>query len=139
MRNLALWFIVLAVFGVLLSLSTSAEEFNAGYAAMGKSTYRVYCASCHGLKAKGDGSIAEYLTVPPADLTLISSRNDGEFPAEMVYKVIDGREKVRGHGSADMPVWGEVFLESRETPDAEAVKQRITELVHFIQSIQVTE
>ena len=26
-----------------------------------------------------------------------------------MYRIIDGREEVRGHGTRDMPIWGEVF------------------------------
>ena len=97
---------------VCCSFSVYAEEDSAGagYRAMqGRETFRSFCSSCHGKEADGTGRVAQYLTIPPADLTLISERNDGEFPHDLIYSVIDGREKVKGHGTADMPVWGDVF------------------------------
>ncbi len=103
---------------------------------MGKQSFRSYCASCHGTEARGDGSIAEHLKVPPADLTRISQRNDGEFPFDKVFQTIDGRLPARGHGNRDMPVWGDAFKMTRDNPDEAAVKDTITALVNFLQSIQ---
>ncbi|MEM7584802.1 MAG: c-type cytochrome [Acidobacteriota bacterium] len=105
-------------------------------ATMGKQSFRSYCASCHGTEGRGDGSVAEYLKVPPADLTTISQRNSGEFPFEQVYQAIDGRTPKRSHGSRDMPVWGDAFKMTRDNPDEEGVKKKISELVHFLESIQ---
>ncbi|MFQ5792371.1 MAG: c-type cytochrome [Acidobacteriota bacterium] len=103
-------------------------------AAVGRSSYRIYCGSCHGKKAKGDGPLAEGLKIRPADLTEISKRNGGEFPFDMVLRVIDGRKKVKGHGSAEMPVWGNAFL---TTDTEEQAQERIRQLTHFLWSIQV--
>jgi len=49
------------------------------------------------------------LTVRPMDLTQLSKKHQGQFPFWQVYRVIDGREEVKGHGTRDMPIWGEVF------------------------------
>ncbi len=124
---------------VLLSLAfagSARAESDETSSRMGKETFRAYCASCHGLEARGDGSVAEYLKVRPADLTRISKRNGGEFPADQVFQTIDGRKPTRGHGGRDMPVWGDAFKMTRDEPDDEAVAQKITELVHFLRSIQ---
>ena len=37
------------------------------------------------------------------NLTEIAKRNKGTYPGEMVYCLIDGRQKVTGHGGPDMP------------------------------------
>ncbi len=71
--------------------------------------YAIHCASCHGARGHGDGSMTRYLNVKPADLTRLSERNAGVFPAERVRRTIDGRDEVPGHGSRDMPVWGATF------------------------------
>ena len=102
--------------------------------AKGRVSYNLFCRSCHGEWGKGDGSVAEFLKVPPADLTAINARNDGEFPFDEIYKTIDGRE-VRAHGS-DMPVWGDAFKETEETDDEVVIKEKIIELVYYLKSIQ---
>ncbi len=108
-------------------------------AIMGKQSFRSYCASCHGNEARGDGSVAKYLNVPPADLTQISKRNSGEFSFDQVFQTIDGRTPVRGHGKREMPIWGDAFKLTRDSPNEQAVKEKITNLVHFLQSIQETQ
>lgn len=118
-----------------------AGSVNAALAAYGKSVYRVYCASCHGDQADGEGRLAEYLTIKPADLTTISKRHDGEFPTQRIHKIIDGREKVPGH-AGEMPVWGDAFqkadaLDTRPPEEREEeVERRIDSLVHYLKSIQ---
>jgi hypothetical protein len=77
------------------------------------------------------------MTRKPANLTEIAKRNGGQFPTELVFRTIDGRQPVRGHGGPDMPVWGDVFTRSRDAGDAERVKAVIQSLVEFLDSIQV--
>lgn len=117
---------------------TQEKEFEEAMAAQGRPTFRVYCASCHGTEARGDGTLAAYLTVPPTDLTRLSKNNKGVFPKERVRMMIDGRERVRGHGSPDMPVWGDIFmaLEDEDSEQADDVDLKIDHLVYFIKSIQ---
>ena len=122
---------LIAGFG--LGAMVLADESAELAAAKGRVTFRLSCASCHGQTAKGDGPVAEYLKVPPANLTQLSARNEGEFPAERVHATIDGREAVRGHGSRDMPIWGQVFADSNGEDEA-ALK--IDELVAFLRTIQ---
>lgn len=105
-------------------------------AVAGSRTYRVYCAVCHGQKGKGDGPLAEGLRSTPPDLTLIARDNGGEYPAELVAKIIDGREPVVGHGAPDMPVWGDAFQKSEPEADDERIKQKIQSLVVFIEQLQ---
>lgn len=112
------------------------EPSSDGAAAMGRATFRVYCGSCHGRYGRGDGSVAEHLKVPPADLTRIAANNDGEFPAQRVREIIDGREKTRGHGDRDMPVWGDAFLKTASVEDDAGVRQKIDDLVAYLATIQ---
>ena len=100
--------------------------------------YQVYCATCHGVQGKGDGPMSTILTVVPADLTQIRKKNNGEFPFWRVYKIIDGRDMVRGHGARGMPVWGAYFLreEGGGYLDEDRVIGRVMGLVYYLQSIQ---
>ena len=121
----------LFMFWLLVTASYAQEdEIIAG----GKGKYIKYCASCHGQAAKGDGPLAQMLTVKPADLTQLRKRNEGQFPFWRVYRMIDGREAVRGHGSRDMPMWGFIFqIEEGATqvPSQEdLVRGRIWQLVY---------
>ncbi|MDA8018002.1 MAG: cytochrome c [Thermoanaerobaculia bacterium] len=105
-----------------------------GKALLGKHLFRSFCASCHGPGAQGNGSIADMLRVPPSDLTQLAVENDGQFPYDRCMAVIDGREPVKGHGTSDMPAWGDAFAEISNSN--EQVDDRISQLVHFIWSIQ---
>src|SRR5688572_31026525 len=95
----------------------------------GPEVYRTYCASCHGVSARGDGPLAKHLRFSPPDLTLLAKRNGGTFDDAAVYRIIDGRKPVKGHGGPDMPVWGDAFKRSGEGYSEEAVKARIEGLV----------
>lgn len=99
--------------------------------------YRTYCASCHGRDARGDGTLASSLRVRPADLTRFAKRTGGKFDAEELTKLIDGREDVKGHGSSDMPVWGDAFKRASERYSESAVKARIAALVEYLEQLQV--
>ncbi len=72
----------------------------------GKAEYESNCASCHGLGGKGDGPLSEGFRPKAADLTTLSKRNDGVFPTQRVYEIIDGRQEIAAHGPRAMPVWG---------------------------------
>ena len=103
-------------------------------AAAGPEMFKQYCASCHGLDAKGHGRAVPALKVPPPDLTLLSQKNHGKFPSAMVYTAIRGDVSVPSHGSPDMPVWGLVF---HEMANNEAqVAERMSNLSLYIQSLQ---
>ena len=103
----------------------------------GGDLFRTYCATCHGAGAKGDGPLAEMLKKRPADLTLFAKNNNGTYPAELVGRIIDGRDPVAGHGGKDMPVWGDAFKQSEGGLSEDAIKARIEALVRHLATLQV--
>jgi mono/diheme cytochrome c family protein len=102
----------------------------------GSSLFKTYCATCHGVDAKGDGPLADQLRVRPPDLTRFAHRNGGSFDKEKARRIIDGREPVKGHGGPDMPVWGDVFKRAEESYDEKKAQQRIESLVAYLSDIQ---
>ena len=105
--------------------------------ASGRLTYESYCMNCHGTEARGDGPVADLLTISPSDLTKLSQKNNGVFPASSVYDQIDGRDDVRSHGTREMPVWGNIWRENNGVPRSEEEAQRmINELVEYLRSVQ---
>jgi mono/diheme cytochrome c family protein len=102
----------------------------------GSDLYQTYCAACHGTSARGDGPLADNMKKRPPDLTVFARQNGGVFPSERVYKIIDGRQPVTGHGGPDMPVWGDAFKASRLGSSEESVKARIEAIVKYLESVQ---
>lgn len=120
------------------SEKTAAEEApvhkEADPLARGKELYVSYCQICHG--EHGDGPMAELLKIQPPDLARIAARREGNFPADEIRKIIDGTEKVEGHGSGDMPIWGVTFQVSEQLGSKEEVDKEIGNIVIYLQSIQ---
>ena len=103
----------------------------------GRFLFRVYCQNCHGETGRGDGPTADKMKIAPSDLTRIRRDNDGEFPFDRIYRTIDGRREVRGHGAARMPVWGLAFQElDRDVNQEDEVRGKILQLIEFLESIQ---
>jgi mono/diheme cytochrome c family protein len=128
---------------IALSLSAAepaaAQQTPTNHAALGGYLFKTYCATCHGVSARGDGPLADSMRRKPANLTEITARNKGTYPGELVYKVIDGREKVPGHGGPDMPVWGDAFLRTSDASDEASVKHRIQALVDYLETLQARD
>jgi mono/diheme cytochrome c family protein len=123
------------------------EQRSAGQQSIGAQEYLNSCASCHGPGGKGDGPVATTLKRAPADLTKLSETNNGVFPLELTFRVIDGRLEVAAHGTREMPVWGELFNPARDfgpimsPPYAKGLAEsiahlRILALVEFISTLQ---
>lgn len=93
----------------------------------GEQLYKRFCASCHGATGVGDGPVSSSLAVVTPDLTRIAKRHGGNYPAERIYQIIDGRLTRPPHGTRDMPVWGWEFL--RVDGDDPAARLRAQELV----------
>ena len=100
----------------------------------GRKLYVQYCASCHGMDAKGSGPVAPALKVAPTDLTTIAQRNGGKFSAQDVQLHINGENDIPAHGSKDMPVWGAYFRSSRGQGVATL---NIYNLTKYLEAIQV--
>jgi mono/diheme cytochrome c family protein len=92
---------------------------------VGKLQYQVSCAACHGAGAKGDGPVSKELKTPPADLTVLAKNNNGVFPYDRVYQIIDGRHStIANHGTRKMP------------KHAHAFKARILAVINYLKTVQ---
>lgn len=125
--------LVLAATPVLCAAGDPALD--KGAAAKGQVTFSRFCVSCHGPAGKGDGSISNDLRVPVPDLTEMANRNAGKYPYDRVTRIITTAEIVRGHGTVDMPAWGDAFKKTRGT-DEPTIEAAIRDLNHYIWSLQ---
>ena len=107
--------------------------------------YSEACAVCHGADGAGNGALAGALKQAPPDLTRLAEQNGGRFPFERVFRIIDGRTPVEGHGGTDMPVWGRTFNQDAAEdsgrplfgPDQQmVVAGRIYALARYLRAIQ---
>lgn len=100
--------------------------------------YQTYCASCHGLTGHGDGPVQPIIGAGVPDLTQLSQRNGGRFPAEKIRQIIDGRTEYAAHGSRKMPVWGFEFYgeSSNEATARGEADETINRLVRYLETIQ---
>ena len=82
--------------------------------------------------------MAQVLKVPPADLTKISVRADGTFPAARVVEIIRYGGNMAAHGTAVMPVWGKVFSEAGGGGKGGGAFSRraVVELKRYLETIQ---
>jgi mono/diheme cytochrome c family protein len=127
--NLVVGPLIVAIAITGFSTWGSAEDIQ-----LGKTSYESSCAACHGENGKGDGPVSAELRTKPSDLTLITRKNGGVFPAEVLYRIIDGRRTIRAHGNYEMPVWGSLF--SRSEPQ-DLARKRILAIIDHLKSIQL--
>ena len=87
--------------------------------------------------------MAELFEQRPRNLRSLAKDNNGVFPFSEVYQAINGRRDIRGHGSSEMPIWGDLFSEEAlpmtihpGVSAEELVQGRILSLVYYLQSIQ---
>jgi mono/diheme cytochrome c family protein len=104
----------------------------------GQKMFTAYCAVCHGADGTGNGPAAKALKIPPANLTLLSQKNLGVFPAKHVESVLQFGVQNPAHGTAEMPIWGNLMLTLHpSSQDAAAlVNQRIFNLTEYLKKIQ---
>jgi hypothetical protein len=118
----------------------------------GKSEYQLSCAACHGIDGKGNGPSSAALKVAPTDLTVLAKKNNGVFPFNAIYEVIDGRQTVIAHGTREVPIWGQRYaplspnaavspkaseLYVDPTYDAEIIRRaRILAVIDYLNRIQ---
>jgi mono/diheme cytochrome c family protein len=133
MRGIANQIIFLAAFMLVMAAGKAVAQ------PPGQQDFLRDCAECHGTDGRGaqpeKRSAPGYISI---DLTQISKHNGGEFPRQQVYDAIDGSHRIVAHFRGDMPRWGRRYnIDEKDQPDAEQrVRQRISALVDFIQSIQ---
>lgn len=118
----------------LVALPAGATEPEAPH----REAYLRYCGACHGHRGQGDGVAAPFLQPKPPDLTVLAKKNDGQFPHMRVMRIIDGRDTLRAHGDAAMPVWGEVFHDQTSWTQATRaeVQGKIMAITDYLRSIQ---
>lgn len=104
------------------------------YSLKGPDLYKAHCAPCHGGDGRGSGPVAPALKDPLPDLTTITQRNAGVFPAERIRNLISGDQVLIAHGSREMPIWGPIFHQVENDRDYGHVRlQNVTE---YLQSMQ---
>jgi len=106
----------------------------------GEENFQRLCAACHGAGARGDGPVAEVLSVAVPDLTRLSERNGGEFPRETIKQQIDGRDRITAHGNLQMPVWGYEFYidEGAGAFSEQGVSETLDALVDYLATLQLS-
>ena len=114
-----------AVGGLVVASGRTAVAQNAA----GKAAYERYCASCHGVDGKGQGPAAASLKNPLPDLTQLAKNNNGEFPTMRVLHSVDGTLYLAGHGSREMPVWGEQLQAGAISGTTGARKREVLQFV----------
>ena len=104
----------------------------------GARLFQVYCSSCHGADAQGNGPVSSFIKVPVPDLTHMAVAHRGEFPSEEVYRVVDGQSDSPAHGERHMPVWGHVFFvdEGGNQSAQQRAADEIDSLVTYLRSVQ---
>ncbi len=104
----------------------------------GKQMFVSYCAPCHGVNGRGHGPAASALKMPPADLTMLSKSNQGNFPAYHLASVLRFGSEMPAHGSAEMPVWGPTLTRMDQNDnDHSKAALRISNLTRYIETLQV--
>jgi mono/diheme cytochrome c family protein len=119
--------------------SGSARAQKMEIVAGGELEYQASCAVCHGVDGRGQGIMSRHLTVQPANLRHLAQQSGGKFPFWEVYRIIEGRGTVPGHGSRDMPVWGDRFRADAGGNGKTAQTQaagRILSVVFYLEHIQ---
>jgi mono/diheme cytochrome c family protein len=121
--------------------SDGAPEPSDSHAAGGQELFREYCASCHGVDARGGGPVASSLSVPPPDLTKLGEKFGRPLPVARMEEFIDGRSMVTAHGRSDMPVWGRDLYHDVPLNAATELNTRSTIrlIIGYLDSIQSTE
>ncbi|MGI9292062.1 MAG: c-type cytochrome [Gammaproteobacteria bacterium] len=126
----------LSLSALFFSLSATAQVIDE-YS--GEETYMRFCAACHGEDGTGEGPVSAGLPITVPDLTRLQQRSGDKFEADLLRKIIDGREVVIVHGTRYMPVWGYEFWVEEGADDAarERVETIVDNLIDYLRSIQV--
>ena len=125
------------VFAILAPIASAAHPQDV---ANGGELFTQYCATCHGINAKGDGPMSSVMIIQPTDLTILAAENGGVFPSAWVIGRIDGRDPLVSHGSP-MPIFGQFFEGRGETMRGEdgvmiMTSQPVLDLVAYLDGVQ---
>ena len=105
------------------ALSLKKEVYPVIVTGKTRETYQWYCAQCHGIKGKGDGINAKFLTVPPRNHTkaeYLETRTDEQFFQAIKFGGLSvGRAPC-------MPAWGNTLSD----PTIHELVSYIRELCH---------
>jgi len=130
--------LTVAAYVMVFGLGLAPAISSAAESDQGRAYFVRYCASCHGVEGKGDGTVSRSLKIKPADLTQLQKRNKGQFPLEKVMATIDGRTRIEAHGESKMPVWGELFAKEA-TPQkdpAAAAAAKVKVIADYVATLQ---
>ena len=114
---------------------------------IGEREFQRSCSACHGAGGEGDGPLADYLDVPPSDLTKLALRNDGSFPHGRIAELIENGGRFGAHGESAMPVWGDRYAAEAKAPAFDGTpftlikgnlyaNAKIAALVAYIENLQ---
>jgi mono/diheme cytochrome c family protein len=144
MKKAAIRWLIIASAIIAYSACASAQDVD-----IGKGEYLSGCAACHGVDAKGNGPVGRELKAHPADLTDLAKKNNGVFPFNRLYQIIDGRNVVSSHGTREMPIWGyrftpphynlkyaDDYVLSPPASSEAAVRGRILAVIDYLNRIQ---
>ncbi len=127
---------VLVVIGLtILLVPNIAARKNPPIGPSGHDIFMNRCAACHGEDGKGNGPAVGALKIAPADLTSLTQRNGGAFPAARVKEILGGWADIAAHGSREMPIWGDLF-NAKNPPSQQAANEQFKSLVVYLESIQ---
>jgi mono/diheme cytochrome c family protein len=132
------FFLALAFLSLLMPAETSRAQ-KMELVAAGELEFQTSCAVCHGVDARGQGIMSKHLKSAAPNLRHMAQQNSGKFPFWEVYRIIEGRGVVPGHGSRDMPIWGDRFRADAGGDGKAAQTQaagRILSVVFFLEHVQ---
>ena len=126
----------LALSFVLASAQNSDQQRPPVRPIEGANIFKDFCASCHGQDGRGNGPVSRNLRHAVPDLTRLSSRNGGQFPASRVRSklMFGGDQPLPAHGSKTMPIWGPIFHQIEFDQDLGNV--RLENVTKYVESIQ---
>lgn len=101
----------------------------------GKLMYQSYCAPCHGTDGRGNGPVAGAMKTQPSDLTQLARIHNGKFPESHVASVLQFGTAVQAHGTAAMPIWGQLFVKI-EPVESQETALRVRNLTHYLETMQ---
>ena len=105
-------------------------------ATSGKQMYTGYCAPCHGVDGRGNGSYSPVLNQHPTDLTVLSKANHGKFPDAHIASILQNGTELPAHGTSNMPVWGPI-LGKMSQGNVQDRLLRISNLSRYLETLQV--